>query len=177
MGGGDGNGGTEGPLSGVGGYSSWCIGERVGAVTATGGTVTPDGSLMHLTCVAHSMGVLGTCGCQVALRGLSKFLVSTKETRVGFSPVLYTIERRAGTMRAFLRFQLERTLHATKASETSVLARWRVLCLKFHVPKNMAPITVREAINDLAEVERRSGGGAEDGTEVLVDCIEEFASS
>jgi len=124
VGGGDGNGGTEGPLCGVGGYSSWCLGERDGAVTATGGTVTPGGSLMLLTRVAQlTTGLQGTGGCKVALLGSSKFLESTKETRVGFFDVLYTIERRAGTVRAFLRFKLERILHAMKAGETSVLAR------------------------------------------------------
>jgi hypothetical protein len=123
VGGGDGNGGTEGPLCGVGGYSSWYTGERFGAVTAAGGSVTPKGSLTHLTCVAQSTGLEGTCGRQVALRGSSKLLALTKETRVGFSHLLYTIERRAGAVRAFLCFQLERILHATKAGETSVLAK------------------------------------------------------
>jgi hypothetical protein len=40
----------------------------------------------------------------------------------------------------------------------------------------MAPSTIKEAINDLAEVERRTGRDTEDGTGELVDCIEELAS-
>jgi hypothetical protein len=44
--------------------------------------------------------------------------------------------------------------------------------LGFPVPKPMAPSTIKEASNDLAEVERRTGSG----TAVLVDCIEELAS-
>jgi hypothetical protein len=61
--------------------------------------------------------------------------VSAKETLVGFADVLYTIEKRAGSVRPFLRFQLERILHATKANK-------------------MAPNTAKDPINDLAEVER-----------------------
>lgn len=40
----------------------------------------------------------------------------------------------------------------------------------------MAPITAKEAISDLAEVERRTGRGIEDGTEVLVNCVEALAT-
>lgn len=48
-GGGVGNGDTEGPLCGVGGGNSSCaIGERSGAVTAIGGTVTPEGRVTPL---------------------------------------------------------------------------------------------------------------------------------
>lgn len=47
-GGGVGNGDTEGPLCGVGGSSSCATGERSGAVTAMGGTVTPEGRVTLL---------------------------------------------------------------------------------------------------------------------------------
>ncbi len=40
----------------------------------------------------------------------------------------------------------------------------------------MAPITVKTPINDLADVERWIGEGPEDGTGVLVDCVEEPSS-
>lgn len=56
------NGDSKGPLCGVGGYSSMCFGERDSAVIATGGTVTPGGSLTHLTCVAQSTGLEGKGG-------------------------------------------------------------------------------------------------------------------
>jgi hypothetical protein len=39
-----------------------CFGERDSAVIATGGTVTPGGSLTHLTCVAQSTGLEGKGG-------------------------------------------------------------------------------------------------------------------
>lgn len=136
MGGGDRNGDTEGPLCGVDGYSSWYFGEREGAVMATGGTVTPDGSLTPLNDGARpTTGPENTGGCKAALLSSSTLLESTKETRASFPEVLYTTERRAGTVRAFLRFQLERILHATKANK-------------------MVPTTVRDPISDLAEVER-----------------------
>jgi hypothetical protein len=58
--------------------------------------------------------------------------VSTNESLAEF---LNTIETRAGTVRPFLRFKLERILHAMKANK-------------------MAPNTARDPINDLTEVER-----------------------